>query len=156
MRTLLLAAAALLGAAPPPATAAPDPRHGEALYVGTARLSGGGAPCLACHGIAGHGLARGASFGPDLSGAHAQYGAEALDGLLEDVVFPSMAPLYRGHAFTPEERADLVAFLAAASGAHAVSIGAQFAAGVAAAGAAFLGFVVVIGRRGRAARRRSP
>ena len=41
--------------------------RGEALYVGSTRLFAGGAPCLGCHGVAGHGLARAASFGPDLS-----------------------------------------------------------------------------------------
>ncbi len=147
----LAAASAALADAPP--AHVPDPRHGEALYVGQARLSAGGAPCLACHGIAGHGLARAASFGPDLSGAYAQYGAEALDGLLEDVVFPSMAPVYRGHALTKEERADVVAFLGASAGTVPARLGAGFVAGVAAAMTAFLGAVVLIGRRGKGRRR---
>jgi mono/diheme cytochrome c family protein len=140
--------ASLLGgsaAAAPPSPA--DARHGEALYVGSARLAAGGAPCLGCHGIAGHGLARAASFGPDLSGAHQQYGADGLDAMLEDVVFPSMAPVYRGHAVTPQERADLVAFLAEAPGAQPNALGGGFAAGVVAAAALFLGLVVVVGRR---------
>jgi mono/diheme cytochrome c family protein len=156
MPSLLLSCAALVLAATSPPAAAADARRGEALYVGTARLSGGGAPCLGCHGIAGHGLARAASFGPDLSGAHAQYGADALDGLLEDVVFPSMAPIYRGHAVTPDERADLVAFLGASSSGAPATLAGGFAGGVAAAAAAFLAFVVVMGRRGRATRGRTP
>jgi mono/diheme cytochrome c family protein len=153
-RGLLALPLALTLAGTAPAAAAPaapgNPRHGEALFVGSARLAAGGAPCLGCHGIAGHGLERAASFGPDLSSAHQQYGAEGLDGLLEDVVFPSMAPLYRGHAVTPAERADLVAFLAEASGAPPAALGGGFAAGVAGAAVAFLGLVVVIGRRGGA------
>jgi mono/diheme cytochrome c family protein len=32
-----------------------DPQRGEALYVGTLAFAAGGAPCLACHGIAGAG-----------------------------------------------------------------------------------------------------
>ena len=42
-----------------------DPKQGEALYVGSVSFSAGGAPCLACHGIAGHelGLAAGAKAG---------------------------------------------------------------------------------------------
>lgn len=156
----LLAASASAAAPPSPlaaptpaAPAAPDPRRGEALYVGSARLSAGGAPCLGCHGIAGHGLARAASFGPDLSGAHAQYGADGLDGLLEEVVFPSMAPIYRNHAVTKDERADLVTFLGEAASAHPAALpggfAGRFAVGVAAAAAAFLALVVAIGRRGR-------
>ncbi len=143
-----LAAAPAAGHGGPAANAA-DPRRGEALYVGAARLSGGGAPCLACHGIAGHGLARAASFGPDLTGAHAQYGADGLDGLLEDVVFPSMAPVYRDHALTKQERADVIAFLGASAGPVPAQLGAGFPAGVAGAMAAFLGAVVLLGRRGK-------
>lgn len=154
-RAALLPCAALLltGAAGPPPQTAPDARRGEALYVGAARLSAGGAPCLGCHGIAGHGLARAASFGPDLSGAHQQYGADGLDAMLEDVSFPSMAPIYREHAVTKVERADLVAFLAEASSARPAELGAGFAGGVAVAAAAFLAVVVAIGRRGGARRR---
>jgi mono/diheme cytochrome c family protein len=146
--------AAARAAEPPgsPPPRAPDARRGEALYVGSARLFAGGAPCLACHGIAGHGLARAASFGPDLSGAYAQYGAEALDGLLEDVVFPTMQPIYRDHAVTKDERADLVAFLAGAHGPGPARLGPGFAVGVIAAMAAFLAAVVAVGK-GRRARR---
>jgi hypothetical protein len=104
-----LALAAAL--APAPAGAAVDAREGEALYVGTKPLQNGGAPCLACHGLAGHGLAWSASFGPDLSSAAETYDAETLATVLEDVPFPSMEPVYRGHAITAGERADLAAFL---------------------------------------------
>ncbi len=151
----LAAASAALADAPP--AHVPDPRHGEALYVGQAPLYAGGAPCLACHGIAGHGLARAASFGPDLSGAYAQYGPEALDGLLEDVVFPTMQPVYRGHAVTQEERADLVAFLAQARDPGPARLGAGFAAAGVAAMAAFGIAVVAVGKGRRARRaRRTP
>jgi hypothetical protein len=131
----------------------PDARHGEALFVGSARLGAGGAPCLGCHGIAGHGLARAASFGPDLSGAYASLGPDGLESVLEDVVFPSMQPIYRGRPVTPRERADLVAFLGEVrSGAQAPQLGTGFKGGVALAMALFLGGVVAIGRRGRARR----
>jgi mono/diheme cytochrome c family protein len=104
----LVVAAAL---APASAARAADPREGEALFVGSTRLQNGGAPCLACHGLAGHGLAWSASFGPDLSAAAQTYDAETLDAMLEDVPFPSMEPIYRGHAITQGERRDLAAFL---------------------------------------------
>jgi len=157
-RVLAVAAATVLAGAADPAARAPSPRRGEDLYVGAARLSAGGAPCLGCHGVAGHGLARAASFGPDLTGAFAQYGAEGLDAVLEDVVFPSMAPVYRGHPVAPDERADLVAFLAEAAGAPPAAPTGRLAAGIAAAAVAFLAFVVLIGRRGgrTAARRGEP
>jgi mono/diheme cytochrome c family protein len=141
------------GAEPPPH--APDIRRGEALYVGSAALSAGGAPCLACHGISGHGLARAASFGPDLSGAHASWGADGLDAMLEDVAFPSMEPIYRRHALTPAERADLIAFLGEATGQPPPRLGVGFAAGVLAAMGVFLGAFLFIGKRGAARRSRA-
>jgi hypothetical protein len=133
----------------------PDVRRGEALYVGSTRLFAGGAPCLACHGIAGHGLERAASFGPDLSAAHAQFSADGLDAMLEDIVFPSMEPIYRGHAVTVEERGDLIAFLGQSTGSPAAKLGAGFGVGVAAAIGVFLVAVVVVGKRGTSRRERA-
>ena len=159
-RPPLLVAAALALAAPgalaaETASRPPDARRGEALYVGRTPLYAGGAPCLGCHGIAGHGLERAASFGPDLSAAHASYGPDGLDAMLEDIVFPSMLPVYRGHAVTKEERADLIAFLGEASGAAPARLGSGFAAGIAAAMLLFLGAVVWVGNRGRVRRARA-
>lgn len=150
-RVLPLALLSLLaGGSAAAAPVSPDSRRGEALYVGSVPLAAGGAPCLGCHGIAGHGLERAASFGPDLSEAHRQYGADGLDAMLEDVVFPSMAPIYRGHAVTPQERADLIAFLAEAPADRPAALGGRFAGGVAVAAAAFLALVLIVGRRGGA------
>lgn len=155
-RLLLAGGLALLAAALPspspaadaPAPRPPDARRGESLFVGKRPLAAGGAPCLACHGVAGHGLARAASFGPDLTGAHALYGPDGLEAMLEDIVFPSMEPIYRGHAVTPEERGDLVAFLGEAAGGPPARLGARFSGAVAGAMALFLAAVVVVGRRG--------
>jgi hypothetical protein len=149
-----LLAAALAGAPASPARAqgaAGDARRGEALFTGSARLTTGGAPCLACHGIAGHGLARAASFGPDLSAAFEAYGAEGLDAALADVPFPSMTPLYERHALTAAERADLVAFLHDAGHGEAPRLGARFALGVAAIAAGLLLAFLYVGRRRAAA-----
>jgi hypothetical protein len=154
-RCLLLCAFAALASparATVPAPRAPDARRGEALYVGTTAFSAGGAPCLACHAIAGHGLARAASFGPDLSGAHAALGPDGLDSMLADIVFPSMVPVYAGRAVNAEERGDLVAFLAESSAAPPARLGAGFGAGVAAAVGLFFVGVVLVGRRGRPTR----
>jgi cytochrome c553 len=104
---------ALLSSLPTPSAAAGDAAAGEALYVGSRPLANGGAPCLACHGLAGHGLAWNASFGPDLSHAPESYDAETLCGLLADVPFPSMAPLYHARPITESEQKDLTAFLLA-------------------------------------------
>jgi hypothetical protein len=150
-RTLRTSTLVLLLAAPLLAAAA-DARRGEGLYVGSVRMTNGGAPCLACHGVAGHGLARAASFGPDLTGTHASFGGDALDAALTEIPFPSMQPVYNNHALTPGERADVIAFLAEADGRVPSSLGPGFAGAVAAAMALFLGAFVWIGRRGAARR----
>lgn len=143
-------------AAPAADQAAADPRRGEALYVGEIRFQNGGAPCLACHGIAGHGLARAASFGPDLTETFDAYGAETLDGVLADVPFPSMQPIYNTHALTARERADVVAFLGSAGGKAPPKLGSAFAGAVAAAFLAFGAAFVLVGRGRRAPRPSHP
>lgn len=117
-----------------------DPSAGRALFVGARALQAGGPPCGACHGISGEGLGVAASYGPDLSGASAAYGDDALVAMLDDLPFPSMAPVYAGRPLTAAERADVVAFLAAAGGRapsresawFPIHAGLLFAAGVAA------------------------
>ena len=144
-------------AAPANEAVAANPRTGEALYVGERRFANGGAPCLACHGVAGHGLARAASFGPDLTETFAAYGAETLDGVLAEAPFPSMQPIYNTHALTASERADVVAFLGEAGGKVPPAVGMSFAGAIAVAVCAF-GVAFVLVGRGRAKRRapRSP
>jgi len=100
-----LLAAGVAGAAGPSAEA------GRALFTGARPFQAGGAPCGACHALGGEGLAFTASLGPELSSGLATMEPEALDGLLETLPFPTMAPIYDGRALTPSERADLVAFL---------------------------------------------
>jgi mono/diheme cytochrome c family protein len=156
LRLLLLTLAApSFFALPLAASAAPDARRGEALFVGSTRLAAGGAPCLACHGIAGHGLEHAASFGPDLSAAHEQFGAEALESALGEIAFPSMEPVYRGHAIRDDERADLIAFLGESTGRPPPTLGPGYAAGIAAAMAIFLALVLLVGRRGTGQRARA-
>lgn len=106
-----------------------DPRRGEALYSGTAFFSQGGAPCLACHGIAGAGLgmAGGASFGPDLTAMFDDYGAEGVASILENLEFPSMEPIYANRPLTAEEQADVGAFLAEVAGRTPLHAGGQVA-----------------------------
>ncbi len=96
-----------------PAWAQPgDPLRGEALYVGAAGFAAGGAPCLACHGIAGHelGHAAGANYGPDLTTFYENYGEEGVAAVLEDLSFESMVAIYADRSLTDTERADLTAF----------------------------------------------
>lgn len=99
----------LLGVTTP--LSAADPRAGEALYVGTAAFSRGGAPCLACHGHAGTGLGSSSGYyGPDLTDLYTNYGAEGVSAVLEFLEFPSMEAFYRERSLTEQEIADLTAF----------------------------------------------
>ena len=88
-----------------------DVQRGRSLFSGATRTSNGGPPCGACHAIGGEGPAFAGSLGPDLSRSFEGLPADAVDGLLQDLPFPTMAPLYTGHPLTPAERADLGAFL---------------------------------------------
>jgi len=102
--------------APAPAPAPQgDVERGKHLFTGAERLSAGGPACLSCHSIAGVGALGGGALGPDLTGAYAKYGgAQGLTSALEAMTFPTMAPIFAGRPLTAGERADLVAFLAAA------------------------------------------
>ncbi len=85
--------------------------------TGSVSFAEGGAPCLACHGIAGHelGFASGASYGPDLTAMYEDYGEEGVAGVLEDLSFESMVAIYESRPLTETERADLVAFFGTVS-----------------------------------------
>ncbi len=151
MRWITLCAIAAALAAPAPAAPAADAGRGEALFVGSRRLANGGAPCLACHGLAGHGLGFSASFGPDLSAASQTYDEASLAGMLTDIPFPTMEPIYRAHALTPDERADVATFL--------LSVHPGPLAGdprLALAGEAGAGVLVVLGTLWLLKRRRMP
>jgi mono/diheme cytochrome c family protein len=152
-----LAFAVVALAATPAAHAAPgDPAAGRALFVGARPFAAGGPPCGACHGIGGEGRAFAAAFGPDLSAsAEAVGGADALDGLLETLPFPSMEPLYAGKALTPGERADVAAFLVSAGGRAPASEDGAIALQAGLAAGLVLVALALTGRgRGRSARAR--
>jgi len=107
-----------------------NPDRGEALYVGSTALAAGGAPCLACHGVAGHklGQAGGASYGPDLTGLFADYGEEGVAAILEDpAAFESMTAIFTDRSLTEEEIADLTAFFASLSDQEQLETGPGFA-----------------------------
>lgn len=109
-------------APPAPETAEGNKERGRALYSGARPFAKGGAPCLACHGIAGFGAAGGANFGVDLTGIYEDYGPEGVASILETLPFPSMEPIYATRPLTPSEQADLMAFFAEVTGSEPVRI----------------------------------
>ncbi|MFN4231615.1 c-type cytochrome [Thermus sp.] len=93
-----------------------DPALGRALYLGQEALQNGGAPCQACHTVAGVGFLGGGSMGKDLTDAAKRLGGEAgLTALLQNPAFPVMREAYKGKALTEVEAAALAAFLAQVS-----------------------------------------
>ena len=111
-RVVFLALSALhIGLAGVALAAEPSMAAGRDLFIGTRPFQNGGAPCGACHGLGGEGLAFTATLGPELSAGLSGIDPAALDGLLEALPFPTMIPVYEGRALTPAERADLTTFL---------------------------------------------
>jgi len=144
----LLAAGLLLFSAPARAQQG-DPLRGEALYAGSVRFSQGGAPCLACHAIAGRelGYAAGASYGPDLTALFVDYGEEGVAGVLEDLSFESMNAIYSERPLTEAERADLVAFFSTVAQGEAAQVGPALTLYAAIATVFFMVLIGVLGWR---------
>ena len=122
-----------------------DAARGARLYTGELAFANGGAPCLACHGIAGFGLAGGANYGPDLTAMHENFGAEGVADVLKSLPFPSMEPIYAARPLTDQEQADLGTFFAGATGAPVANDGLLFAEALSGV-ALFLGAVLLFGR----------
>lgn len=140
-------AAMLVAATAMAADLAGDPAKGRALYVGTVPFSRGGAPCLACHGIAGAGLglAAGANYAPDLTSMFDDYGEEGVLAVLESLPFPSMEPIYGGRPLSIEEQAAVTAFLASVAGQLPVKANRQVAGHAVLGGAILFGLLVLFG-----------
>ncbi len=96
------------GETPVPETGNAD--TGRTLFYGTSRFVHGGAPCIACHAISGA-PGGGGTLGPDLSQVYTDFGEEEITSALSALPFPSMAPIYDARPLTPEEQADIMAFL---------------------------------------------
>jgi len=93
-------------------------RAGKDLFTGAARFANGGTACIACHDVAGLAAPGGGSLGLDLTGVVTRYGGEAgLSAVLGTIPFPTMLPIYTTRPLTPQEQADLVAFLQTADAA---------------------------------------
>ena len=133
---------------PPPGKAPQttgDPVRGARLYTGEAAFANGGAPCLACHGMTGFGLAGGANYGPDLTGMFENFGDEGIADILKSLPFPSMEPIYATRPLTDEEQADLRAFFAKATGTPVAKSGLLFSEALSGV-VLFLGAVLLFGR----------
>ncbi len=122
-----------------PALPAGDPALGQQMFSGAVPFQNGGPRCLTCHTVAGIGSLGGGTLGPDLTGTFNKYGGEAgVDTFLSTVPLPTMNAVWTAHPFTPQERANLTAFLKQASGGPPPADPTGLLAGAAAVGAAVL------------------
>jgi mono/diheme cytochrome c family protein len=107
------------GAPTAQAAVAPLPRGdaaiGKELFTGDVRFRNGGAPCMACHSIAGIGALGGGALGPDLTPAFNKYTDAGLANFLATMPLPTMNAVWSAHPLTPAEQADVRAFLQQAS-----------------------------------------
>ena len=86
--------------------------HGSGLFLGTTRLSGGGAACISCHTVNGLGGLSGGRLGPDLTLVYERLqGRKALASWLNAPATTTMQPLFAKKPFTQDERLAMTAFL---------------------------------------------
>lgn len=98
-----------------PALPAGNAAIGRQLFTGSVRFQNGGPPCMGCHSIAGIGALGGGALGPDLTPAFNKYGDVGLANFLNTVPTATMNAVWTRQPLTPEEQADLWAFLQEAS-----------------------------------------
>jgi hypothetical protein len=139
-------AASLSALAAPGAASAADALAGRALFIGARPFAAGGPPCGACHAVGGASAPFAAALGPELSRSFEGMDAAAVGGILQDLPFPTMAPLYSGRPLTPAEREDLSAFLLQVAG-HKAPGGAAVAGWAALLAALSLGAMALAARR---------
>jgi len=102
------------GTSAPTPVAAPatgDPVRGEALFLGNLHFQNDGPPCMSCHSIDNAGILGGGAMGPNLTQAFAKYGDAGLASALATIPFPTMKPIFADGPLTPQEQADLHAYI---------------------------------------------
>lgn len=124
-----------------------DPERGKTIFTGRTAFENGGAPCLACHDLAGIGMATGANYGPDLSSLYESYGPEGLKWVLQSLEFPSMQAIYSDRPLTETEQEDLLAFLQQTAQLSTTPGKRELAVRVTVGVAALLVLTFVVGRR---------
>ena len=92
-----------------------NPEIGKDLFTGVVRYQNGGPPCMACHSTGGIGVLGGGQLGPDLTAVTTRFGGVAgVDAFIAGLPTPVMKAVWSQHPLTPDERANVVAFLAEA------------------------------------------
>lgn len=87
--------------------------RGRELFVGNIRFTNNGASCNSCHNVALKGYISGGALGKDLTHAVTRLSAEGVSTIISGLPFPQMKETYASRPVTPQEIADITAFLSA-------------------------------------------
>lgn len=102
--TAIASAAALKG----------NSKRGRALFDGSIRFTNRGAACNSCHNVDMKGYISGGALGKDLTHAVSRLSAAGVAGIVSGLPFPQMKETYAKRPVTPQEIADITAFLTTA------------------------------------------
>jgi mono/diheme cytochrome c family protein len=130
-----------------------DPASGHRVFTGELALANGGPSCIGCHTVSGIGGLGGGALGPDLTHVAQRYPGPGLAAVLRNIAFPTMAGPFANRPLTPQEEADLVAFLVQADqgqasvplfSAGAITLNTWWVLGIGLAGTAALTLLLAI------------
>jgi len=91
-----------------------DSERGRELFVGNIRFANDGASCNSCHNVDMKGFISGGALGKDLTHAVGRLSASGVAAIISGLPFPQMKETYNSKPVTPQEIADLTAFLTSA------------------------------------------
>ncbi|MEW5942032.1 MAG: c-type cytochrome [Chloroflexota bacterium] len=92
-----------------------DAVSGKAYFVGDKRFENGGPHCISCHSVAGIGSLGGGNLGPDLTTSGYIQSDVAFASFMGAPITQTMGAIWAKTPLTPQEQADLYAFLSKAS-----------------------------------------
>ncbi|MCC6298730.1 MAG: cytochrome c [Anaerolineales bacterium] len=101
--------------AAPAGLPAGDAVSGKAYFVGDKRFESGGPHCISCHSVAGLGSLGGGNLGPDLTTSGFVQSDAAFSSFMGAPSTQTMGAIWANTPLTPQEQADLYAFLSKAS-----------------------------------------
>lgn len=86
-------------------------KRGRDLFDGRIRFANRGAACNSCHNVDIKGYISGGALGKDLTHAITRLSASGVAGIISGLPFPQMKETYSKRPVTPQEIADITAFL---------------------------------------------
>ncbi|MBV6451256.1 MAG: hypothetical protein MHPDNHAH_01987 [Anaerolineales bacterium] len=92
-----------------------DATSGKAYFVGDKRFENGGPHCISCHSVAGIGSLGGGNLGPDLTTSGFVQSDVAFASFMGAPSTQTMGAIWANTPLTPQEQADLYAFLSRAA-----------------------------------------